>query len=210
MPIGEKTAKDLRSFRYVTKREDVDIARSWMPRVKVLVVDDMKVNIKVAQGQLKLYGLEIDTASSGQKAIELIKRHDYDLVFMDHMMPEMDGIKATSIIRDWENEQGLNGQGKQVPIIALTANAVSGMKEKFLRKGFNDFLAKPIDVFKLDEILKRWIPREKSEPGPENMESEEAEKKMLILVDDDIENLRLGRDWTRICRKRTVLKQSKY
>jgi CheY-like chemotaxis protein len=111
------------------------------------------------------------------EAIEKVKRREYDIVFMDHMMPDMDGIEATAEIRDWERQQQENGSGrKPVPIIALTANAVSGMKEMFLEKGFNDFLAKPIDVPKLDIIMGRWIREEKKvreeNRGEENKEEE--------------------------------------
>jgi signal transduction histidine kinase/FixJ family two-component response regulator len=172
--IEEKTAEDLKEFRYVAEREGIDFVRTWMPNGKVLVVDDILVNLKVARGLLEPYGLQVDTANSGQRAIELVKlkqyrgqeTEGYDLVFMDHMMPEMDGVEAMKAIRAWENEQ-LEGNSSppvqkwQLPIIVLTANAVLGMKEKFIEKGFNDFLTKPIDVFLLDEILNRWVPKEK-------------------------------------------------
>jgi CheY-like chemotaxis protein len=104
---------------------------------------------------------------SGVQAIELVKQNNYDIVFMDHMMPEMDGIEATAAIRAWD---------KQIPIIALTANAVSGMREMFIEKGFNDFLAKPIDVSKLDEMLGKWIPKEKRKRKVKNGELETAKK----------------------------------
>jgi CheY-like chemotaxis protein len=100
------------------------------------------------------------------------QKRNYDIVFMDHMMPEMDGIEAAAIIRAWEKEcADKNGycepsvRHKQIPIVALTANAVVGMREMFLENGFNDFLDKPIDVGKLDEILDRWISKEKKESG---------------------------------------------
>jgi CheY-like chemotaxis protein len=100
----------------------------------------------------------VDTCLSGSQAVEMVKHNNYDIVFMDHMMPEMDGIEATAIIREWEKERA---EKSVVPIVALTANAVVGMREMFLENGFNDFLDKPIDVGKLDEILVRWIPKEK-------------------------------------------------
>jgi signal transduction histidine kinase/DNA-binding NarL/FixJ family response regulator/HPt (histidine-containing phosphotransfer) domain-containing protein len=129
--------------------------RFIIPEERLLIVDDIATNLKVAEGLLTPYQAVVDTCLSGPEAIELVKRYHYDIVFMDHMMPGMDGVEATELIRKWESSQGL----QQVPIIALTANAVSGMKEMFLSKGFNDFLAKPIDVSKLDEALTRWIPR---------------------------------------------------
>ncbi|MCL2093879.1 MAG: ATP-binding protein [Treponema sp.] len=128
--------------------------RFIIPRARILIVDDIAVNLKVAEGLMAPYKAKLDTCLSGQEAIELCKTHDYDLVFMDHMMPEMDGIETTERIRASVN---------LVPIIALTANAISGMREMFIEKGFNDFLPKPIDVSKLDDILDHWIPQDKKE-----------------------------------------------
>ena len=173
------------------------------PGVRLLVVDDIATNLKVAEGLLAPYHVTVDTCLSGLQAIDLVKRHNYDIVFMDHMMPEMDGIETTATIRAREKEQQLS---KPVPIIALTANAVSGMREMFMEKGFNDFLAKPIDISQLDEILGRWIPKEKrnkkTEPAarPQNGaaletrgSSPENRKRLVILADDDPANLRLGK-----------------
>jgi signal transduction histidine kinase/CheY-like chemotaxis protein/HPt (histidine-containing phosphotransfer) domain-containing protein len=132
--------------------------RYTFPGARLLVVDDIATNLRVAEGLLAAYQARVDTCLSGVDAIEQVKRQEYDIVFMDHMMPEMDGIEATAAIRKWEQEQENNQHArKQVPIIALTANAVSGMREMFIEKGFNDFLAKPIDVSKMDEALVRWI-----------------------------------------------------
>jgi CheY-like chemotaxis protein len=143
--------------------------RFTIPNARLLVVDDIDINLLVAEGMLEAYNATIDTCLSGAEAIEMVKLHNYDLVFMDHMMPEMDGIEATAAIRKWETKQGKLRENRSmafpngVPIIALTANAVAGMKEKFLEQGFNDFLSKPIDVSKLDEILEHWIKKEKIE-----------------------------------------------
>ncbi|MCL2801659.1 MAG: ATP-binding protein [Treponema sp.] len=138
--------------------------RYAFPDARILVVDDIPTNLKVTEGLLAPYRTIVDTCLSGPEAIELIKRQKYDLVFMDHMMPEMDGIEATAIIRDWEEQNGVN----RLPITALTANAVSGVREMFIEKGFDDFLAKPIDVSALDEILNKWISKEKREQSAEN------------------------------------------
>ncbi|MDR2717489.1 MAG: response regulator [Treponema sp.] len=132
--------------------------RFTVPRARLLVVDDISTNLKVAEGLLAPYQAAVDTCLNGLQAIELVKQNEYDIVFMDHMMPEMDGIEATAAIRGLKNERF-----HTMPIIALTANAVVGMREMFIENGFNDFLAKPIDVSKLDEALDRWIPREKKE-----------------------------------------------
>jgi len=150
--------------------------------VRVLVVDDIATNHKVIEGLLAPYNVEVDTCLSGLDAIDMVKRsflekRKYDIIFMDHMMPEMDGIEAAHIIRAWEkdelsasfsvgetrsNDRDLR---KQIPIIALTANAVVGMREMFMENGFNDYLSKPINVSKLDEILNRWINKEKRVEG---------------------------------------------
>jgi CheY-like chemotaxis protein len=130
------------------------------PSARVLIVDDIATNLKVAQGLLLPYNMLIDTCTTGAASIEFIKKNKYDLVFMDHMMPGMDGIEAAAIIRAWEKEHAPEFP-KETPIIALTANAISGMKEMFLHRGFNDYLAKPIEMLKLHEILRKWIPPEK-------------------------------------------------
>jgi CheY-like chemotaxis protein len=102
--------------------------------------------------------MQVELKNSGLGAIEAIKSKKFDLVFMDHMMPEMDGVEATAAIRALEGEHF-----KTLPVIALTANVVLGLKEMLIERGFNDFLAKPIDISKLDETLDRWIPKEKRE-----------------------------------------------
>jgi CheY-like chemotaxis protein len=137
-----------------------------MPYGKVLVVDDVETNLDVAKGLLLPYGLSIDTASSGPEAIEKIKKAGeadeasrYDAIFMDHMMPGMDGIEAVRKIRS-----ELSGNyGKTVPIIALTANALTGNERMFLANGFTAFISKPIDVMHLDAALNTWIRNKQSE-----------------------------------------------
>ena len=125
------------------------------PKAKILIVDDNVINLKVAGGLMKPYDMQIETAESGRKAISMLQTMDFDLVFMDHMMPELDGVETTNIIRNLEGDYYEN-----LPIIALTANVVNGAREVFLRKGFNDFLGKPIEVTALDKVLKTWLPKE--------------------------------------------------
>jgi signal transduction histidine kinase/CheY-like chemotaxis protein len=133
-----------------------------LPKASFLIVDDVATNLKVAEGLLAPYQAMVDTCLSGAEAIELVKKRKYDIVFMDHMMPEMDGIETTKNIRDWETEQEELGIIRfAVPIIALTANAVVGAREFFIENGFDDFLAKPIDISKLNEILVQWVPKNK-------------------------------------------------
>lgn len=147
-------------------REELEGAEAFAaPDVRVLIVDDNVVNRKVARGFLKSYAFELDEAGSGPEAIELVRVNRYDIIFMDHMMPMMDGIEAAAIIR---RDCGENGTS---PImIALTANAMEGMREKFLACGFQDFIAKPLDRKELGHLLARWVPedrRQAAETGPE-------------------------------------------
>ncbi|RKI93264.1 response regulator [Parablautia intestinalis] len=123
------------------------------PGVKVLIVDDNVINRKVARGFLKNYSFDLDEAESGPEAIELVRATRYDLIFMDHMMPGMDGIEAVEIIR---TKCGENGTAPV--IVALTANAMEGMRELFLEHGFQDFIAKPLDRRELNRLLLRQVP----------------------------------------------------
>ncbi len=142
------------------------------PEATVLIIDDIQTNLKVAKGLMLPYGMHIDTALSGEEAIEMVKVKQYDIVFMDHMMPGMDGIEATAEIRGL----GYNN----IPIVALTANAISGVREIFESAGMNDFLAKPIEMSKLNSILEKWIPREKQQRGTRNNLSKEKETTLTI------------------------------
>jgi signal transduction histidine kinase/CheY-like chemotaxis protein/HPt (histidine-containing phosphotransfer) domain-containing protein len=158
------------------------------PSARVLIVDDIITNLKVARGLLLPYNMIIDTCETGAASIELIRNHNYDLVFMDHMMPGMDGIEATAIIRAWEKENAPD-PSREIPIIALTANAVSGMKKMFLGQGFSDYLAKPIEMRKLHEILKKWIPWEKQIKKPH--ESRDAPSAAALFAERTIEGIDL-------------------
>ncbi|MDR3088882.1 MAG: response regulator [Desulfobulbaceae bacterium] len=124
--------------------------------VKALVVDDSALNLQVALGYLARHGIQADSAASGREALKMVEATDYDLIFMDHMMPGMDGVEATKRIR------ALPGQRfAKVPIIALSANAISGMREIFIAAGMNDFLSKPIEPLALNQALLTWLPPEK-------------------------------------------------
>ena len=123
--------------------------------IRTLVVDDNEINLSVASGLMQaLHGLECDLALSGREALEKIQKNNYNIIFMDHMMPEMDGVETTAKIR------AMGGRWAEVPIIALTANAVIGTKEMLLAAGLNDFLPKPIRREELEEILAKWVPEE--------------------------------------------------
>ena len=125
------------------------------PKARVLIVDDNIINLKVAVGLMRPYNMQLMTVDSGKAAISMLRSQDFDIVFMDHMMPEMDGVEATKLIREMEGEYY-----KQLPIIALTANAVNGVREMFIESGLNDFIAKPIELSALDRVLKTWLPQE--------------------------------------------------
>ena len=129
--------------------------RFTAPKARILIVDDNAINLKVAAGLMRPYNMQIITAESGPAAINMLRSRDIDLVFMDHMMPGMDGVEATEIIRATEGEYY-----KKLPIIALTANAVNGAREMFMKSGFNDFLAKPIELSALDRVLRAHLPKE--------------------------------------------------
>ena len=132
------------------------------PDVKVLVVDDVALNLTVALGFLSLHGITADTASSAHEAIEKVKQTSYHLIFMDHMMPETDGVEATRRIRAlYTNGDAASERFKTVPIVALTANAIAGMRDYFLQAGMNDFVAKPIEASKLNEVILSFLPPDK-------------------------------------------------
>ena len=128
------------------------------PDASVLIVDDVLTNLKVIKGLLSPYGMQVSLCKNGGMALDAIQVGHYDIVFMDYMMSDMDGVEAVAQIRNL----GLRDlYYKELPIVALTANALSGMREFFLENGFNDFLSKPVDLLKLDSILEKWIPKEK-------------------------------------------------
>ena len=144
----------------------------YAPEAKVLVVDDNEYNLKVGVGLLETYGIIPKTATSGMASIEEVSKNSFDLIFMDHMMPEMDGIEAVREIRKLER----SGKRSHVPIIALTANVIGGAREMFLENGFDAFLAKPINIHELTEILKTLLPpsRVQSVKELENIESDDS------------------------------------
>ena len=150
------------------KPKEKRLEKFTAPSCKILIVDDNEINLEVAKGILELFEISADIALSGLKAIELIKRKRYDIVFMDHMMPGMDGVETTKTIREWEKNQLL--ETADTPIIALTANSLSGVKEMFLTNGFNDFLSKPLEIAKLTDILLKWLPADKIHDKAETVE----------------------------------------
>jgi len=149
--VGEEIANNLHNFRSSSRAQmkRIQITRDPMPYGSVLVVDDVETNIFVAKGLLAPYQLKFDSADSGFAALDKIKNgNEYDIVFMDHMMPKMDGVETTSKMREL---------GYKRPVVALTANAVAGQADIFLKNGFDDFISKPIDIRQLNSILNKLI-----------------------------------------------------
>ncbi|MDR2489051.1 MAG: response regulator [Desulfovibrio sp.] len=128
------------------------------PTATVLAVDDVPTNLRVIKELLARYSIVAHTCLSGAEAVASVRQERYDMVFMDHMMPEMDGIETMRAIRRLADS---DGYFQNLPIVALTANVIFGQREIFLQKGFDDFLSKPIEMQKLDHILRCWIPVEK-------------------------------------------------
>ena len=137
-------------------KQIVRMGKFTAPNAHVLVVDDNLMNIRVVEGLLKEYQIKVTYATSGQEALKIIEKMCFDFVFMDHMMPEMDGVETMHRIRDKAGHYF-----QKVPIIALTANAVPGNREMFLEEGFNDFVAKPLEMSVLERVLRRNLPEEK-------------------------------------------------
>lgn len=123
------------------------------PDAKILIVDDNVINLRVESCLMKNYKFTIDTALSGMEALEKLESKDYDMVFMDHMMPEMDGVDTLHRIRDKAGIYYAN-----IPVIALTANAVAGAKEMLIAEGFQDFLSKPVEIASMHRILEKYLP----------------------------------------------------
>lgn len=153
------------------------------PDAEILIVDDNAVNLTVAEGIMEPLKMKIDTVTSGKAAVDKISKFHYDIVFMDHMMPELDGIETTHIIRRFHPEYD------DVPIIALTANAMEGTKEMFCREGMNDFVAKPIELRLLAAKIRQWLPMEKIQKVyiTNNPEKEKEKEKSAPIVVGDLD-----------------------
>ena len=138
------------------KENVIEDHQLYAPEAHILVIDDNRMNIRVIEGLLKAYGVKVSYALSGQEGIEMLASKAYDLVLLDHMMPGMDGVETFHRIR-----KKTDVYYKEVPIIALTANAIAGAREMFMKEGFDDFIAKPVESSVLQRTLKRHLPVEK-------------------------------------------------
>ncbi len=151
-PIGKL---DMHSHN-AGQREYTHEIRFTAPDARILVVDDVEINLKVFTNLLKQLNMRIDTATGGEASIELACKNKYDIIFMDHMMPGLNGIETLEKLKGTEANKNAD-----TPIVMLTANALSGMKEMYLEKGFTDYLSKPIDGNKLEKKIEKFLPKEK-------------------------------------------------
>lgn len=154
------------------------IAKESLFGKKILVVDDSATNLFIAKSLLEPYKLSVDTASSGKEALEKAKLNQYDLIFMDHMMPEMDGVEATEKLRQMDV-----AYCKTVPVVALTANAVYGSKNELIQSGFSDYVAKPIDVKRLESILIKYLDNIPEDSKSDSSMSEESDVSDTIKIE---------------------------
>ena len=162
-PIGnyEERRKQL-----IMRSQNVE-ERLYAPKARVLIVDDNDMNLKVAKSFMKLFGIKPDTCSSGKETLDILKSRQYDIIFLDHMMPVLDGIETLRLAKD-------KNLVHDAVVIALTANAVVGAKEQYLKSGFNGYLSKPIVVKDIEKTLKKFLPEdiiEEAAPGTESSSS---------------------------------------
>ena len=136
------------------KAQQEEKERFYAPDAKVLVVDDNKMNLKVIQALLKRTGVQVDTADGGSECLRMTKDKKYDLILMDHMMPEPDGIQTLHLLRKEKDNANIDTQ-----VIVLTANAIEGMREQYLAEGFADYLSKPVEALKLERTLAKYLKR---------------------------------------------------
>ncbi|MCL2178526.1 MAG: ATP-binding protein [Proteobacteria bacterium] len=192
LPIGEEMTEELAKFNFsnTQRRRNIKLSRLYLPNAKVLVVDDMPINLDVAKGLMQPYGMQVDCVENGQAAIELVRQAcvKYDAIFMDHMMPGMDGVEATRVIRTIDSDYARN-----IPIVALTANAVVGTEQMFLQNGFQAFIPKPVDIVQLDWVVRQWVqgktPEETPCPSTKTETPTEAQEVEGLDVDKGVARL---------------------
>ena len=148
--------EDFTEVREQPEEKEDDVFTFTVPNARILLVDDNEINREVAKALMEPFEMQIDVAHNGKEALEMVQKEQYDLVLMDHFMPVMDGVEATRQIRVLEKEGD-----RKIPIIALTADAVQGVKEEFFSAGMNDFASKPIAMDDISRVLQQWLPQEK-------------------------------------------------
>ena len=165
-------------------------------KARILVVDDTAVNLTVVKGLLKRTAAKVDVATSGQECLNMLEKERYHVILLDHRMPEMDGVETLHRIRLLENDN------QNTTVIALTANAVSGAKEYYLREGFQDYLTKPINGTKLEQTILKYLPEEVLD----------TEEEIAVMIDTAVgiqncgsEDMRCAHLHTRACTDRKAL-----
>ncbi|MDR2800811.1 MAG: response regulator [Desulfovibrio sp.] len=185
--IGVPAVNDLKNLYFLNhqKRHSSKRVIYPLPDAKVLLVDDVMTNLEVSLGMMKPYGMQVDFAISGQQAIDMVREEKvrYNAIFMDHMMPGMDGIEAVRRIREDIGTE----YAKTVPIIALTANAILGNEQIFLEHGFQAFLYKPIDIPRLDMVIRQWV--------RDRMQYEETGSVCLAADEEEGSQPRIAEQW---------------
>jgi len=179
-PLGSEVTKNLRQFHQgslPSTKKIPKIVREYMPYGKVLIVDDMEINLYVARGLLAPYGLSIETALSGYETINKIKNGaKYDIIFMDHYMPKMDGVETVKNIRALNYTK---------PVIAFTANALAGQAEMLLANGFDGYISKPIDIRQLNAILNKFV---RDKYPAETIEAARRQASVMARPDSKLES----------------------
>lgn len=151
-PIGDFAKR----YHEEMEKESQKTENVYAPEASVLVVDDVPMNLLVAKGLLKYTAVAVDTAESGMEALEKIQKDKYDLIFMDHLMPVMDGVECFHRMREMKGHPNIT-----TPVVILTANAVLGAREEYMQAGFTDYLTKPIQEKELNDVLLKYLPQEK-------------------------------------------------
>jgi signal transduction histidine kinase/CheY-like chemotaxis protein len=203
--ISEEQVNNLKSLRYSDnkRKRNTRRVRVHLPYARVLVADDNPSNLDVIKGMMKPYGMQIDCVVSGQQAVDAIREEKvrYNAIFMDHMMPGMDGIEATRIIR---NNIGTE-YARNIPIIAFTANAIVGNEEMFLNNGFQAFVSKPIELDVLDSVILEWVRDKELEKKNADDNIEQPENTTAPLFHWHIESVDLQKAYERFDNSEEIL-----
>ncbi len=180
MLLTEPVSSSPQSKTIITRHSARDLLNGLKKRyARVLLVEDNITNQQVALGILHKLGITADAAANGAEAVHTLETVPYDLVLMDLQMPVMDGLTATRTIRRWQQETGRKLQASAIPIIAMTAHAMQGDREKCLEAGMNDYLSKPLSPEALKQMLEKWLPPEKESDNPPAAHGADAEKQKV-------------------------------
>lgn len=187
-PVGEFES----AFNHFVSEREAYTVSFVAPEARILVVDDSEVNLKVFVSLLKRTKMHIETADSGEACIELFKKNFYNLIFLDHMMPEKDGIETLK-----EMKACADTPNQKTPVICLTANAISGMREMYIEAGFDDYLTKPIDTVKLENMLLEYLPENliNVPNASQDITSQKNDMYTILVIDEDVKRLRQIKEW---------------